>query len=168
MLTSLVEHNDAPSLACFVKNMVGMERAAAQSAFADFLNDRSLNAQQMRFVEMVIDQLTARGVMKDSALYEAPFSQLHAGGPDELFAGKEAVVDSLFATLGAVHSGLSRSRVGELKHLFTLHMQSEKHCITAFATHVWSHGAKTQFSLCTCRVAALNHSFHFARAQSRH
>ena len=45
--------------------------------------------------------------MKDSALYEAPFSQLHAGGPDELFAGKEAVVDSLFTTLGEVHSGLS-------------------------------------------------------------
>ena len=87
--------------------MVGMERAAAQSAFADFLNDRSLNAQQMRFVEMVIDQLTARGVMKDSALYEAPFNQLHAGGPDELFTSKEAVVDSLFATMAAVHSDLS-------------------------------------------------------------
>ena len=87
--------------------MVGMDRSAAQTAFAEFLNDRSLNAQQMRFVEMVIDQLTARGVMRDSALYEAPFNQLHAGGPDELFAGKEAVVNSLFATLGGVHSGLS-------------------------------------------------------------
>ena len=86
-----------------------MERAAAQSAFADFLNDRSLIAQQMRFVEMVIDQLTAtaRGVVKDSALYEAPFSQLHAGGPDELFADQEAVVDSLFATLSEVHCGLT-------------------------------------------------------------
>ena len=106
LLTSLVEHDDAPSLAWFVKSMVGMERTAAQSAFADFL-DRSLSAQQMRFVEMVMNQLTARGVMKYSALYETPFSQLHAGGPDELFAGREAVVDSLFATLGAVHSGLS-------------------------------------------------------------
>jgi type I restriction enzyme R subunit len=107
LLSSLIENSDAPSLAWFVKSMVGMERGAAQTAFAEFLNDRSLNAQQIRFVEMVIDQLTARGVMKDSALYEAPFSQLHAGGPDELFVGKEAVVDSLFATLGAVHSGLS-------------------------------------------------------------
>jgi len=107
LLSSLVENSDAPSLAWFVKSMVGMERTAAQSAFAEFLNDRSLNAQQIRFVEMVIDQLTARGVMKDSALYETPFSQLHAGGPDELFAGKEAVVDNLFATLNAVHTGLS-------------------------------------------------------------
>ena len=107
LLSSLVENSDAPSLAWFVRSMGGMERGAAQTAFAEFLNDRSLNAQQIHFVEMVIDQLTARGVMKDSALYEAPFSQLHAGGPDELFVGKEAVVGSLFATLGAVHSGLS-------------------------------------------------------------
>lgn len=99
--------DDAPSLAWFVKSMVGMDRTAAQTAFTDFLNDRSLNAQQMRFVEMVIDQLTARGVMKKSELYEAPFSQLHAGGPDELFTGKETVVDSLYATLGVMHSGLS-------------------------------------------------------------
>jgi len=61
---------------------------------------------------MVIDQLTARGVMKDSALYEAPFSQLHAGGPDALFAGKEAVVDNLFATLDGVRSGLASAANG--------------------------------------------------------
>lgn len=45
--------------------------------------------------------------MKETALCEAPFSQLHTGGPDELFAGKEAVVDNLFATLNAAHTGLS-------------------------------------------------------------
>lgn len=87
--------------------MIGMDGTAAQAAFTEFLNDRNLNAQQTRFLEMVIDQMTARGVMKDSAWYEAPFSQLHAGGPDELFTGKETVVDSLFATLGVAHSGLS-------------------------------------------------------------
>jgi len=66
----------------------------------------------MRFVEMVIDPLTARKFMKDSALYEAPFSQLNAGVPDELSAGKEAVVDNLFATLDAVHSGLAGAANG--------------------------------------------------------
>jgi len=50
--------------------------------------------------------------MKDSALYEAPFSQLNAGVPDELSAGKEAVVDNLFATLDAVHSGLAGAANG--------------------------------------------------------
>ena len=76
-----------------------MDRAAAQAAFSQFLNDRSLTPQQIRFVEMVIDQLTARGIMDASALYEPPFSNLHAGGPDELFAGKENVINAVFKTL---------------------------------------------------------------------
>ena len=53
---------------------------------------------------MVIDQLTARGVMDASALYEAPFSNLHAGGPDALFAGKENVIEGIFEKLKAVNS----------------------------------------------------------------
>ena len=37
---------------------------------------------------MVIEQLTARGLMSADALYEAPFSNLYATGPEELFADK--------------------------------------------------------------------------------
>ena len=66
-----------------------MDRAAAQRAFSGFLSDQSLTPPQIRFVEMVIDQLTARGVMEASALYEPPFSNLHAGGPEALFGGKK-------------------------------------------------------------------------------
>ena len=53
----------------------------------------------MRFVELVIDQLTARGFMEPAALYEAPFSSLHADGPEGLFAGKLNIIDGLFQTL---------------------------------------------------------------------
>ena len=53
LLSSLVENSDAPGLAWFVKSMVGMDRTTAQTAFAEFLDDRSLNAQQMRFVEIL-------------------------------------------------------------------------------------------------------------------
>ena len=79
-----------------------MDRAAAQEAFSRFLSDRSLTARQIRFVEMVIDQLTARGVMDASDLYEPPFKNLHDGGPEGLFAGKENVIDGIFETLRAV------------------------------------------------------------------
>ena len=57
---------------------------------------------QIRFIEMIIDQLTARGVMDAAALYEPPFSGLHAGGPDALFAGKENLIDAVFATLASL------------------------------------------------------------------
>jgi type I restriction enzyme, R subunit len=99
LLCDLLARSEAPSLAHFVRSMVGMDRTAAQAAFSQFLNDHSLTPQQIRFVEMVIDQLTARGIMDASALYEPPFSNLHAGGPDELFAGKESVINAVFKTL---------------------------------------------------------------------
>ena len=89
-----------------VRSLVGMERVAANAAFSEFLSDRSLSPPQIRFIEMVIDQLTARGVMEAAALYEPPFSNLSSGGPEELFAGKENVIDGIFEKLKAVHSGL--------------------------------------------------------------
>ena len=103
LLTGLLARSDAPSLAHFVRSMVGMDRAAAQELFSEFLSNRSLTTPQIRFIEMVIDQLTARGVMEPSALYEAPFSSLHAGGPEALFAGKSNVIDGIFEKLEALH-----------------------------------------------------------------
>ena len=103
LLTSLMARSDAPSLAHFVRSMVGMDRAAAQEIFSEFLSNRSLTTPQIRFIEMVIDQLTARGVMHPSALYEAPFSSVHAGGPEALFAGKQSVIEGIFEKLKALH-----------------------------------------------------------------
>jgi type I restriction enzyme R subunit len=68
------------------------------------LNDRSLSPPQIRFVEMVIEQLTARGVMDASALYESPFRKIHGGGPDELFSGKENVIEGIFEKLEEVNT----------------------------------------------------------------
>jgi type I restriction enzyme R subunit len=104
---SFADAREAPSLAHFVRSLVGMDRSAAQSAFSEFLSDRGLTPQQIRFVEMVIDQLTARGVMDASALYEPPFSNLHAGGPDALFGGKEEVIEGIFDKLRAANSALN-------------------------------------------------------------
>lgn len=106
LLSSLLERSGAPSLPWFVRTMVGMDRSTAQSAFSKFLSDRSLSSDQIRFMELIIDQLTARGVMGPEALYEPPFSNLHAGGPDGLFAGRDNVIEGIFEKLEAVHSGL--------------------------------------------------------------
>ena len=56
----------------------------------------------------VIEQLTSRGVMDASALYEAPFSNLHSGGPEQLFEGKENVIQGLFDRLESMSSNLER------------------------------------------------------------
>ena len=109
LLSGMMERAQAPSLIHFVRSMVGMDRTAAQAAFSKFLNDRSLNASQIRFIEMVIDQLTSRGVMEPAALYEAPFSSLHAGGPEELFQGKQNVIDGVFEALASLEPDVRKA-----------------------------------------------------------
>lgn len=99
LLGTLIEQRETPSLAHFVRRMVGMDRSTAQAAFSGFIDDRSLSALQIRFVETVIDQLTVRGYMEASALYEPPFSDLHDGGPEALFADKANVIDAVFQAL---------------------------------------------------------------------
>jgi len=58
----LVKHN-SDTIYKDAATLVGLDRSAAQAAFSEFLNDRSLSPQQIRFVEMVIDQLTVRRVV---------------------------------------------------------------------------------------------------------
>lgn len=106
LLKGLLARTEAPSLAHFVRSLVGMDRAAAQAMFSDFLGDRSLAPSQIRFVEMVIEQLTARGIMDPEALYEPPFSGLHGEGPDALFRDKENVIEGIFEKLDSAKEGL--------------------------------------------------------------
>jgi type I restriction enzyme R subunit len=101
LLDGLLARSRAPSLVYFVRSLVGMDRAAAQGAFSRLLSNQSLTPPQIRFVEMVIEQLTARGVIEPGALYEAPFVGLHAGGPDGLFAGKGELITGIFAAIEA-------------------------------------------------------------------
>ena len=93
-------------MAHFVHRLVGLDLAAAQALFSEFLNDRNLTPPQIRFVEMVIDQLTTRGVMEAAALYESPFTDIHSGGPDELFGENADVIEGIFGRLEQASAGL--------------------------------------------------------------
>ncbi|WP_379866488.1 DEAD/DEAH box helicase family protein [Marinobacter sp. M5B] len=96
LLSGLLERTGAPSLPYFVRSLVGMDEATAKQAFSEFLSDTSLTGSQIRFVETLIEQLASRGVIEPSALYEPPFTSIHAGGPEALFAGKDHVVEGIF------------------------------------------------------------------------
>ncbi len=110
LLRGMLAQSNAPSLVHFVRGLVGMDRAAAQAAFSRLLPNQSLTPPQIRFVEMIIEQLTARGVIEPGALYEAPFTGLHAGGPDGLFAGKSEMITGIFQEREGGHSCLPERR----------------------------------------------------------
>jgi type I restriction enzyme R subunit len=64
---------------------VGLDRAAAKEAFAAFLDSKPYAANQIEFVDLVVDELAANGVIEPRRFYESPFTDLSPQGPDELF-----------------------------------------------------------------------------------
>lgn len=91
---------EAQGLGLFIRSLVGMDRQAAAEAFAEFLTDSTHSATEIRFIELIIDELTANGVVPASRLYEPPFTDHAPTGPDMLFPG--AAGDRIFVILDEV------------------------------------------------------------------
>lgn len=78
-------------LGLFVRQLVGLDREAAVEAFAAFLDKDRYGLEQIRFVELIIDELTRNGVMEAGRLFEAPFTDNAPLGPDTFFRDDEVV-----------------------------------------------------------------------------
>ena len=78
------------SLKLFIRQIVGLDRNAAKTAFAKYLEAGNFSANQIRFVENIIDYLTQNGVMNPGLLYESPFTDIHDEGLDGVFDDDEA------------------------------------------------------------------------------
>ena len=61
----------------FVREIVGLDMNAAKEAFAEYLNDTSLDSRQIYFVNQIVEYIVHNGMMKDlSVLQEAPFNAM--------------------------------------------------------------------------------------------
>jgi len=59
----------------FVREIVGLDMNAAKEAFAEFLNNTSLDSYQIYFVNQIVEYIVHNGLMKDlSVLQDAPFT----------------------------------------------------------------------------------------------
>lgn len=59
----------------FVREIVGLDMNAAKEAFAQYLNDASLDSRQIYFVNQIVEYIVHNGMMKDlSVLQETPFT----------------------------------------------------------------------------------------------
>ncbi|HPA95284.1 MAG: DEAD/DEAH box helicase family protein [Acidobacteria bacterium] len=93
---------DAQGLGLFVRSLVGMDRVAAKQALASFTEGKTLTANQLEFVNLIVEHLTEHGVVEAARLYESPFTDLAPHGPDDLFASSE--LDELMRVLNAVRA----------------------------------------------------------------
>jgi type I restriction enzyme R subunit len=93
---------ESQGLGLFVRSLVGLDRQAAKEVLAGFLTGKALAANQIEFVNLIVDHLTEHGVMEAAMLYESPFTDLTPHGPDGLFSSGQ--VDELVSILESVRA----------------------------------------------------------------
>ena len=60
----------------FVREIVGLDMNTAKTAFAEFLENSSLDSKQIYFVNQIVEYIVRNGMMKDlSVMQEAPFTE---------------------------------------------------------------------------------------------
>ncbi|MGH7024803.1 MAG: DEAD/DEAH box helicase family protein [Caulobacteraceae bacterium] len=77
-------------LGLFVRSLVGMERDAAKAAFATFLAGGTHTANQIEFINLIIDQLTENGAVPPERLYASPFTDFDPMGLAGVFKDADA------------------------------------------------------------------------------
>lgn len=86
-LTTLREFfpDTAVPLASILRGIVGLDAAAVEERFTRFAQKHPLNSQQLRFLALLKDHLRQYGGIAPAALFDAPFTSLHAEGLGGVF-----------------------------------------------------------------------------------
>jgi type I restriction enzyme R subunit len=63
---------DSAGLGLFVRSLVGLDRAAAQQALMAFMDSRTHTANQIEFIQTIIENLTQSRIVEPGRLYEPP------------------------------------------------------------------------------------------------
>lgn len=75
----------AGGLGLFLRSILGLERSAVEREFAKFLNRSEFSVEQVRFVGLIVDELSHNGVVNPERLFESPYTDTALRGPQQLF-----------------------------------------------------------------------------------
>jgi type I restriction enzyme R subunit len=74
----------------FLRSLTGLDRAAAKDAFSGFIADRHLTADQLEFLDRIIDALTETGFVDPKNFYESPYTDIDSQGIVGVFPKEQA------------------------------------------------------------------------------
>ena len=92
-------------LGLFLRSLVGLDREAAKRSFDAFLLGKKTTANQIEFLNLIVDHLTHRGWMEPSLLYESPFTDFSPRGVEGVFPPDDVV--KLLALLSSIRERAS-------------------------------------------------------------
>jgi type I restriction enzyme, R subunit len=64
----------------FIRSIVGLDTNAAKLAFGQILNGQTLNSQQIKFMDTIINYFSVKGVIEPTLLFEPPFKDIDPSG----------------------------------------------------------------------------------------
>jgi type I restriction enzyme R subunit len=72
-------------LGIFIRSLVGLDREVAKQAFSQFVAGTTATANQLEFIDLIVNELTENGVVNPGRLYEPPYTDLSQRGPEAIF-----------------------------------------------------------------------------------
>lgn len=75
----------AQPLGKFIRGILGLDINAAKLAFGDILSHQTLNSQQIRFMDTLINFFSVKGIIEPSMLFSPPFTDINTSGISGVF-----------------------------------------------------------------------------------
>ena len=85
------EYEEQP-LGKFVRKIIGLDIEAAQKHFATFIQQANLNANQITFIQKIIDYLNKNGILDKTMLTQVPFNDQDDNGIIGIFPEEDKLV----------------------------------------------------------------------------
>ncbi|QXV66316.1 DEAD/DEAH box helicase family protein [Mucilaginibacter sp. 21P] len=75
----------------FVRSIIGLDVQAAKSLFADFINREGISAEQITFIDTLINYLSVNGTIDRAMLFDRPFTDINHQGILGVFKDDDAL-----------------------------------------------------------------------------
>jgi type I restriction enzyme R subunit len=85
------EYGDMP-LVKFIRSILGLDESVAKQLFTDFIQSGNLSADQIKFIDNIIDFLTLNGTIDKEMLFEPPFTDINDQGITGVFKDDSQVI----------------------------------------------------------------------------